>query len=129
MVYLNHQTLWYPIRCNDIPSWEECQTDIRMHYDLKAKTKSMGIEKIFDTSANAFASFAEEIKYISSMKQTSKIEIDENGCTAASYTELIGSSSGPRNGKAEIILNRPFIYVLYKEDIPFLIGVVRNPME
>ncbi len=97
--------------------------------DLSFLTQAIGIEKIFDDSLNPFSAFAEETIFISSMKQTSKIAIDENGCSVASFTKLIGCGAGPRDGKAEIILNRPFIYVLYKEDIPFLIGMVRNPLE
>jgi len=97
--------------------------------DLKETAEKMGIKKIFDKNSRAFSSFADEDIYLTDISQASKIEINEKGCSASSYTEIFAfGSSGPKDDEAEIILNRPFIYILYKNKVPFLAGVVRNPI-
>lgn len=96
--------------------------------DLKVTTQNLGINKIFDISSKAFSSFADGDIFIGDIRQASKIEIDEKGCSASSYTEIVAFGSAGTKGEAEIILNRPFIYILYRNKVPFLIGVVRNPL-
>jgi len=96
--------------------------------DLTPITKRLGINKVFEKNAKAFSSFSDEDIYISGIRQASKIEINEKGCSASSYTVIHAVGSAGLRGEAEIILNRPFIYILYKDKIPFLAGVVRNPL-
>ncbi|NLO09873.1 MAG: serpin family protein [Clostridiales bacterium] len=96
--------------------------------DLKVTTESMGIKRIFDINSKAFSGFADENIYITDIWQASKIEIDEKGCSTSSYTEIRAQGSGVSKNEVEIYLNRPFIYILYKDKVPFLIGVVRNPI-
>lgn len=96
--------------------------------DLTPTAERLGIKKIFEKKSKAFSSFADEDIYITDIFQVSKIEINEKGCSASSYTEMHALSSAGSKGEAEIILNRPFIYILYKDKVPFLVGVVRNPL-
>lgn len=96
--------------------------------NLKTTAEAMGIKRIFDSNAKAFSEFTDENVYISDITQASKIAINEKGCSASSYTEIRAQSSGVGKDEAEINLNRPFIYVLYKDKIPFLVGIVRNPL-
>lgn len=96
--------------------------------DLAPTTKRLGIKKIFEKDSKAFSSFADEDICISGIRQASKIEINEKGCSASSYTVIYSFGSAGSKGEAEIILNRPFIYILYKDKVPFLAGVVRNPL-
>lgn len=96
--------------------------------DLMETAKAMGIKKIFDKESKAFSVFSDESLYISDIKQASKISIDEKGCSASSYTEIIAMGSGVSKDEIEINLNRPFIYVLYKDKVPFLVGLVQNPL-
>ncbi len=96
--------------------------------NLKTTAEAMGIKRIFDCNAKAFSEFTDENVYISNITQASKIAINEKGCSASSYTEIRAQDSGVGKDEAEIKLNRPFIYVLYKDKIPFLVGIVRNPL-
>jgi len=96
--------------------------------DLKETAEKMGIKKIFDKNSRAFSSFADEDIYLTDISQASKIEINEKGCSASSYTEIAAVGAVASKDEAEVILNRPFIYILYKDKIPFLAGVVRNPI-
>ena len=97
--------------------------------NLKSAAEAMGIKKIFDNNARAFSEFANLDIYITDITQASKIEIDEMGCSASSYTEIRAAGSGVSKEEVEINLNRPFIYILYKNKVPFLVGVVGNPLE
>jgi len=96
--------------------------------DLRKTAEKMGIRKIFDINSKAFSLFADEDTYITDIRQVSKIEINEKGCSASSYTEIAAVGAVASKDEAEVILNRPFIYILYKDKIPFLAGVVRNPI-
>lgn len=97
--------------------------------DLIPTVERMGIKKIFEQNSNAFSIFTDEKIWVSDILQASKIEIDEKGCTASSYTELgVRISAGGTKDEIEINLNRPFIYILYKDKVPFLVGIVRNPL-
>lgn len=95
--------------------------------NLKTTAETMGINKIFDQNSSAFSGFADENIYITDIIQASKIEVDEKGCSASSYTEITAQGSGVSKDEVEINLNRPFIYILYKNKVPFLVGVVQNP--
>lgn len=95
---------------------------------LNTTAKAMGLRKIFDGSSKPFLGLTDDLAYIGDIKQVSKIAIDEKGCSASSYTEVRSFSSGGRPEKVDIVLNRPFIYVLIKDELPFFIGVVRNPL-
>ncbi len=96
--------------------------------NLIPTVERMGIKKIFKQNSNAFSIFTDANIYVSDILQASKIEIDEKGCTASSYTELDSTGAGASKDEIEINLNRPFIYILYKDKVPFLVGIVRNPL-
>lgn len=95
---------------------------------LNKSAEAMGLRKIFDGSSKPFLGLTDDPVYIGDIKQASKIAVDEKGCSASSYTEVRAFISSGRQEKVDIILNRPFIYVLIKDKLPFFIGVVRNPL-
>lgn len=96
--------------------------------NLIPTVERMGIKKIFEQNSNVFSIFTDSNIYISDILQATKIEINEKGCSASSYTETITQGSGVSKDEVEINLNRPFIYILYKDKVPFLVGIVRNPL-
>ena len=102
--------------------------DYSVELDLLELANAMGIKKTFNTSSNAFSDLTDTDLYVSQMKQATKIGIDEKGCRASSYTSVNAFTSGVWDDKVEMNLNRPFIYVLYKDGVPFITGVVRNPL-
>lgn len=97
--------------------------------DLEATAEAMGIKKIFDKNSKAFSEFSDSNIYVTDILQASKIKIDEKGCSASSYTEIIAQGAGLAEGEVEINLNRPFIYVLIKNKVPFLVGIIQNPLK
>lgn len=94
--------------------------------DLKKSLQSLGIKKAFKNAD--FSNLSQTPLFISKVKQSSCISVDEKGCEAAAFT-LINMDTGgdePRQ-KEKIVLNRPFIYMIMKQGVPLFIGVVANP--
>ena len=95
---------------------------------LKTIAEKMQLKQLFNPSSGAFASFSDAPLYLKDIKQETSISIDEIGCSLASLTGLHASGAAPAKKKeVKICLNRPFYYILCKDEIPFLIGMIDNP--
>ncbi len=96
--------------------------------DLTATSKELGANKIFEKGVRAFVEFANEDTYIGRFNQSNKIKVDEKGCSTNNYsTSGAGQGGPPKNLDTEFVVNRPFIFIMVKDQIPFLVGVVVNP--
>lgn len=96
---------------------------------LKEPLKSMGLIKAFESDADFSNLTDESIAYISNVLQSTHIAIDENGCEASAYTQIDYCGSAPPKDKAEMILDRPFLFTITSsEGVILFIGIVNNPM-
>lgn len=98
--------------------------------NLSETMKALGIKSAFTSDAD-FKGITDETAFISNIRQQTHIAIDEKGVEAAAFTELqyVGSAA-PNEKVAEMILDRPFIYVILSNDGTLLfVGVCRNPVE
>jgi serine protease inhibitor len=101
--------------------------------DLNESLQNLGINNAFDRNNADFSKLSESKPlFVSQVIQESTISIDEGGCEAAAFTEILMAGSRPGLlgvGKPEIILlNRPFIFaIMSKEEVPLFIGVINNP--
>jgi serpin B len=98
--------------------------------NLKEALNSLGIKEAFKSNAD-FSGITEGTAFISDIKQESHIAIDEKGVEAAAFTDLhYAGSAPPKEEKAEMILNRPFIFAIKDNTGNILfVGVVNNPNE
>jgi serine protease inhibitor len=98
--------------------------------DLNDTLKTMGIKSAFEPNAD-FSGITEGTAFISNIKQQAHIAIDEKGVEAAAFTKIDYNGANPPNGNvAEMILDRPFIYVIKSHNGTILfVGVVNNPTE
>jgi serpin B len=96
--------------------------------DLNEIIKSMGVKSAFRNDAD-FTGITDDTAFISGIKQQTHITIDENGVEAAAFTQLLlAGSAAPKDKKAEMILNRPFIFAVTSDSGAILfIGIVNNP--
>ena len=103
--------------------------DISAKQDLKAGLQKLGITKIFDPLAADFSSITASIPvYLSSANQAARIKIDEDGVKAAAYIEFPGPTSpAPPEDIIDFILDRPFLFVIAKANIPLFSGIVNDP--
>ena len=97
--------------------------------ELNDLIKSLGIEDIFDMRKADFTPLSDaKPLFISGVSQKAIISIDEKGVEATAYTAIPYAGAAPPDGRAEMILNRPFIFILTgSNNIPLFIGIINNP--
>lgn len=97
---------------------------------LKETLNSLGITSAFDKNAD-FSGITDGTAFISDVKQETHIAIDEKGVEAAAFTQIDYDGAAPsKEEKAEMILNRPFIYAIKTNTGQILfVGIVNNPNE
>ena len=96
--------------------------------DIKDSLETLGVTSPFGSDAD-FTGISDANPFISNIKQKTHIAIDEKGVEASAYTELEYCGSALPDGKAEMILNRPFIYGITTQKGNLLfIGVCYNPL-
>lgn len=105
--------------------------DIRSSGDLKEDLQVMGVTDIFDREKADFSAAlnTDGPVWLASVNQATRVAIDEEGVTAASYIEFPGATSpAPPEEVIEFIVDRPFIFVVTNNwDIPLFAGVVNEP--
>ena len=84
-----------------------------------------GVEKAFDSDAD-FSGISDRAAFISAVKQETYIAIDEVGVEASAFTQIDYCGAGMPQDNAELILDRPFIYII-KGSAPLFMGVINDP--
>ncbi len=108
--------------------------DFSTDLDLTALARELGIERAFSADAefDNLLDGPQLLEYplsVGSMRQQTSIAIDENGCEAAAFTRIDYTSAAMPEGRADMILNRPFLFAVTGiDDVPLFIGVVNNPI-
>ncbi len=104
--------------------------DISSSGNLKEDLQTLGVTEIFDRDADCFANFlrGESPVWIDAVNQATRVAIDEEGVTAASYIEMPGAGSAmPPEEIIDFILDRPFIFVITNGyNLPLFAGVVND---
>lgn len=89
--------------------------------------KQSGINAAFGSEAD-FSGITDNQAFIGNVEQGTHIAIDENGAEAAAYTMIDICGTGAPTDRAEMILNRPFIYAITANDgTPLFVGICSNP--
>ena len=108
--------------------------DVSASVNVKEGLENLGVSKIFDWTTNSFASTMQSKTssypvYLDSINQDTRVKIDEKGVTAASYIELnFGAGAAePPDEIIDFVLDRPFVFVVSREQIPLFVGTVNNP--
>lgn len=108
--------------------------DISSSVNVKEGLQQLGVSKIFDWTTNSFASTMQSKTsdypvYLDSINQDTRVKIDEKGVTAASYIELnFGAGAAePPDEIIDFVLDRPFVFVVSREQIPLFVGTVNTP--
>ena len=105
--------------------------DIQSSMDLREGLENMGILNIFDGNFSDFTTALPEETwvYISSIDQATRLSIDEDGLTAASYIVIPGTTAAePPEEIIDFVLDRPFLFVVTgTNDLPLFTGVINQP--
>ncbi len=104
--------------------------DISTGGALTEDLQAMGITEIFDRNAGAFSGFVQGDMqvWVDAVNQATRVAIDEEGVTAASYIEIPSAgSAAPPEEIIDFILDRPFLFVITNRyDLPLFAGVVND---
>ena len=105
--------------------------DITASGNLKEDVKKLGVTDIFEAQTADFSSavIGEYPVWISSINQSTRVAIDEEGVTAASYIEEIAPGAAePPEEIIDFVLDRPFLFVITNRyGLPLFAGVVNDP--
>ena len=106
--------------------------DVRWSSDLKTDLENMGVTEMFDMQSADFSTSILDPVYITGVNQATRVCIDEEGVTAASYIEIPGATSpAPPDEIIDFVLDRPFVFAVTKSgidsNIPLFVGTVNKP--
>ena len=109
--------------------WKVPKFSFKDSFDLTDAIKTLGVNRAFSKDAN-FTGMTDQFALISDIKQKSHIAIDEDGVTASSFTQIVADGEGLPEDRAEMILDRPFLYGIKSENgLLLFVGIVENPEE
>ena len=105
--------------------------DISDSIDLRAGLKELGLSEVFDENGGDFGTtFETDLPiFVSRVNQASRVTIDEQGVTAASYIELGwgAGAAAPVDEVIDFILNRPFVFAIAtNEGVPLFVGTINQ---
>jgi len=107
--------------------------DVSSSVNVREGLEALGVAKIFDRTAGSFASTMQSKSkpypiYLDSINQDTRVQIDEKGVTAASYIELnFGAGAAmPPEEIIDFVLDRPFVFVVTRKQIPLFVGTVNS---
>ncbi len=102
--------------------------DVSSTINLKDGLNKMGVTKVFDIESSDFTAITSDTPvYVSAVNQSARVEIDEKGVKAATYIEIPGAGSAmPPEEIIDFVLDRPFVFVISKGNLPLFTGVVNN---
>ena len=102
--------------------------DVSSTVNLKDGLGRMGVTKVFDVESSDFTAITSDSPvYVTAVNQSARVEIDEKGVKAATYIEIPGCGSAmPPEEIIDFVLDRPFVFVISKGNLPLFTGVVNN---
>ena len=105
--------------------------DISDSLDLKTGLRELGLSEVFDENGGDFGTtFQTDLPiFVSRVNQASRVTIDEQGVTAASYIELGwgAGAAAPVDEIIDFVLNRPFVFAIATiEGVPLFIGAINQ---
>ena len=91
--------------------------------------KELGMQAAFEENADFSGISDSRPIWLSAVSQEAHIGIDENGVEAAAYTELSWAGAALPTERADMILDRPFLYVIKNRGMVIFVGICENPAE
>lgn len=109
--------------------WKIPKFSFESKFTLINMLKNLGVNSAFTADAD-FSGVTDNMAYITDVKQETHIAIDEDGVEASAFTQIDFAGAALPEGRADMILNRPFIYGITAENGSLLfVGVCENPAE
>ena len=110
-------------------NWSVPKFDLHDSLKLNDALQALGVTDAFDVSKADFAPLTEQPAYVESVNQAARVKINEEGVEAAAYTEVdTNAAAAPPQElpEEEMNLNRPFLFVIWKDGAPLFVGAVQT---
>ena len=110
-------------------NWSVPKFDLHDSLKLNDALQALGVTDAFDENKADFAPLTEQPAYVESVNQAARVKIDEEGVEAAAYTEVdTNAAAAPPQEmpEEEMNLNRPFLFVIWKDGTPLFVGAVQT---
>ncbi len=106
--------------------------DVSSNLDLIDTLSALGVKDVFDAELADFSPVTHDGDGLAVMeaKHAARVMIDEEGCLAAAYTVMMIAETAmmPPEEEVDLILDRPFLFVLTGDDGAVLfMGIVNQP--
>ena len=89
--------------------WQIPLFDFDSSLDLGAAMADLGLASLFLETAD-FSRLVDQPIFVTDILQETTVAIDEKGVSAAAFTEIAYAGAAPPSGRAEMRLDRPFLY-------------------
>lgn len=105
--------------------------DVASELNLADSLMRLGVTDIFDSTAADFTPLSEDSDglFVGGAKHAARVQIDEEGCTAAAFTQMaVCGDALPPEDEIYFTLDRPFLFVIMSDTKqPLFIGTVYEP--
>ncbi len=107
--------------------------DVSSQFDLGDGLQALGVTDVFDPALSDFTPLTRDADapiVLSQADHAARVVIDEEGCTAASFTVMALGMGGPPEEEADFVLDRPFLFFITGDSgLPLFVGIVSCPTE
>ena len=103
--------------------------DVSQARDLKDGLQKLGVTDLFSLETADFSAITSDSPvFITAANQAVRVQVDEQGVKAAVYIEFPGAGAAmPPEEIIDFKLDRPFLFVLTRSQVPLVAGVVNEP--
>ncbi len=105
--------------------------DVDSDLDLQETLQRLGVTDAFSPDAADFSPLTADAGVcVSRMEQAARVQIDEDGCTAATayVAHLTLAADDPSKERIDFVLDRPFLFAItYLDQLPLFVGIVNDP--
>ena len=107
-------------------TWKIPKFAIEAKYNCKDMLKRLGVTSAFSQIAD-FSGITDSLAFLDSVVQETYLSVNENGVEASAFTDIAYAGAAMPTDKAEMILDRPFLYAVQnREGAMLFIGVYQG---
>lgn len=104
--------------------------DISSKLDLRDSMKNLGITDVFDSILSDFSPMTNDRNdiIVASADHSARVTINEEGCTAATFSDVMTTPDSFTPLEINFTLDRPFLFVITSDvGLPLFVGTVNQP--
>lgn len=105
--------------------------DVSADFNLNQSLQNLGIKDVFEQNKANFTPLLandSDPTFLSSVKQGTRVAIDEEGVTATSFTAMMTDGAAmPSEEDIDFVLDQPFVFVINDiRGLPLFVGIVNQ---